>query len=248
MVSSVATLKKSCLNCVWSVFTDFRPLTQVSRDYLFFGGEGGGWGGGFTYHWPPYWRGYTWMRLSMISWIINDKCNICSRYCIYHVKFTSYCELIELSRPIRFFIVSLMYNNTSDMCAGIHISRGYTYRCNTDTTNLFLFLLVQTKLRVFTYSSLSFRQPFLLSTWSFNTTTLNRYTALRQHVALLRSIATTDKWASSSYLAGAYQWLLAVNSSLYLLGHRPFNSSLFFLLTSKTAAHNNPLHLHDLHL
>ena len=32
------------------------------------------------------------------------------RYCIYHVKFTSYCELIECSRPIRFFIVSLMYN------------------------------------------------------------------------------------------------------------------------------------------
>ena len=28
-----------------------------------------------------------------------------------HVKFTSYCELIECSRPIRFFIVSLMYNN-----------------------------------------------------------------------------------------------------------------------------------------
>ena len=26
-------------------------------------------------------------------------------------KFTSYCELIEWSRPIRFFIVSLMYNN-----------------------------------------------------------------------------------------------------------------------------------------
>ena len=34
-----------------------------------------------------------------------------SRYCIYHVKFTSYFELIECSRPIRFFIVSLMYNN-----------------------------------------------------------------------------------------------------------------------------------------
>ena len=29
----------------------------------------------------------------------------------FHVKFTSYCELIECSRPIRFFIVSLMYNN-----------------------------------------------------------------------------------------------------------------------------------------
>ena len=39
------------------------------------------------------------------------KWNICSRYCIYHVKFTSYCELIECSRPMRFFIVSLMYNN-----------------------------------------------------------------------------------------------------------------------------------------
>ena len=39
-------------------------------------------------------------------------CNICSRYYISHVKFTSYCELIECSRPIRFFIaVSLMYNN-----------------------------------------------------------------------------------------------------------------------------------------
>ena len=35
--------KKSYLNCVWSVFTDFRPLTQVSRNCLFFGGEGG-WG------------------------------------------------------------------------------------------------------------------------------------------------------------------------------------------------------------
>ena len=41
------------------------------------------------------------------------KCNICSRYCIYHVKFTSYCELIECSRPMRFFIVSVMYNNKS---------------------------------------------------------------------------------------------------------------------------------------
>ena len=45
MVSSVATLKKSCLNCVCSVFTDFRPLTQVSRNYLFFGGDGGVGGG-----------------------------------------------------------------------------------------------------------------------------------------------------------------------------------------------------------
>ena len=38
------------------MFTDFRPLTQVSRNDLFFGGEGGG---GYIYHWPPYWRGYT---------------------------------------------------------------------------------------------------------------------------------------------------------------------------------------------
>ena len=44
-------------------------------------------------------------------WTWHDKCNICSRYCIYHVKFTSYCELIECSRLIRIFIVSLMYNN-----------------------------------------------------------------------------------------------------------------------------------------
>ena len=43
-------------------------------------------------------------------WTWHDKCNICSRYCIYHVKFTSYCELIECSRPIRFFIVSVMYD------------------------------------------------------------------------------------------------------------------------------------------
>ena len=43
-------------------------------------------------------------------WSWHDKWNICRRYCIYHVKFTSYCELIECSRPIRFFIVSLMYN------------------------------------------------------------------------------------------------------------------------------------------
>ena len=42
MVASVATLNKSCLNCVWSVFIDFRPWTQVSRNYLFFGGEGVG--------------------------------------------------------------------------------------------------------------------------------------------------------------------------------------------------------------
>ena len=45
-------------------------------------------------------------------WTWHDKCNISCRYCIYHVKFTSYCELIECSRPIRFFVVSLMYNNS----------------------------------------------------------------------------------------------------------------------------------------
>ena len=39
------------------------------------------------------------------------KCNICSRYCIYHVKFPSFCELVECSQPIRFFIVSVMYND-----------------------------------------------------------------------------------------------------------------------------------------
>ena len=27
------------------------------------------------------------------------------------IAFTSYCKLIECSRPIRFFIVSVMYNN-----------------------------------------------------------------------------------------------------------------------------------------
>ena len=51
-------------------------------------------------------------------WTWHDKCNICSRYCIYlvhklFVKLTSYCKLIECSRPIRFFIVSLMYNNVT---------------------------------------------------------------------------------------------------------------------------------------
>ena len=38
--------------------------------------------------------------------------DICSRY---HVKFTSYCELIKCSRPITFFIVSLMYNNINNI-------------------------------------------------------------------------------------------------------------------------------------
>ena len=56
---------------------------------------------------PDSWGTY------LCTW--HDKCNICSRYCIYHVKFTSYCELIECSRPIRFFIVSLMYNNKVQM-------------------------------------------------------------------------------------------------------------------------------------
>ena len=45
-----------------------------------------------------------------------------SRYYIYHVKFTSSCELIECSRPIGFFIVSLMYNITIEfMFAGINM-------------------------------------------------------------------------------------------------------------------------------
>ena len=43
----------------------------------------------------------------------DAECNICSRYCINHVKFTSYCELIECSQPIKFFIMSLMYSNRS---------------------------------------------------------------------------------------------------------------------------------------
>ena len=40
-------------------------------------------------------------------------------YCIYHVQFTGYSELVECSRPIRFFIVSqsLMYNNIVYMSA-----------------------------------------------------------------------------------------------------------------------------------
>ena len=40
-----------------------------------------------------------------------QKCNIRCRYCIYHVKFTSHCKLIEYSRPIRFFVASLMYDS-----------------------------------------------------------------------------------------------------------------------------------------
>ena len=55
-------------NHVWSVFTDFRTLTQLSRNYLFFGGEGGG---GYTHHWPPYWRGHgnrsQWYMYSLVK-------------------------------------------------------------------------------------------------------------------------------------------------------------------------------------
>ena len=54
---------------------------------------------------------------------VEHKCNICSRYCIYHVKFTSYCKLIECSRPIRFFIVSLMYNNNNNIqLTSVHVA------------------------------------------------------------------------------------------------------------------------------
>ena len=77
--------------------------------------------------------------------------------------------------------------------------------------------------------SFIFHSRFLLSTRSFDTT-LNRHTArtCKQHVALLHSIATTDKWVSSSYLAGAYQWLLAANSSLslFFLAHFPSPTKL----------------------
>ena len=55
-------------------------------------------------------------------------CRKGSRYCIYDVKFTSYCELIECSRPIRFFIVSLMYNTMY----------GFAFVCITFTSYLFL--------------------------------------------------------------------------------------------------------------
>ena len=54
-------------------------------------------------------------------------CNICSRYCIYHVKFTSYCESIERSRPIRFFIVRCII--TLVICVW-----GYTYHGDTHIT------------------------------------------------------------------------------------------------------------------
>ena len=47
-----------------------------------------------------------------------------ARYCIYHVKFTSYCELIECSRPLSFFIVSLMYKNNLYTGVGIQYFLG----------------------------------------------------------------------------------------------------------------------------
>ena len=59
------------------MFTDFRPLTQVSRNYLFFGGEG-----------------------------VGDT-HITGRH------------------------IGGGTHITSDMCAGIHISQGYTYHCET---------------------------------------------------------------------------------------------------------------------
>ena len=39
--------------------------------------------------------------------------NVISAADIYHVKFTSYCELIACSQPILFYIVRLMYNNNN---------------------------------------------------------------------------------------------------------------------------------------
>ena len=69
-------------------------------------------------------RQTTSFELDMINAI--SAADICSIYCIYHVKFTSHCELIECSRRIRFFIASLMYNNKvydcilHGSCAGNH--------------------------------------------------------------------------------------------------------------------------------
>ena len=60
-------------------------------------------------------------------------CNICSRYCIYHVKFTSYCESIERSRPIRFFIVRCII--TLVICVW-----GYTYHGDTHITGIHISL------------------------------------------------------------------------------------------------------------
>ena len=67
-------------NHVWSVFTDFRPLTQVSRNYLFFGGEGSV---GYKYHWPPYWRGYTYLTIILRNraeyWLILSRLGLWPR-------------------------------------------------------------------------------------------------------------------------------------------------------------------------
>ena len=41
-------------------------------------------------------------------WTWHDKCNICCRYYIYHVKFTSYCELIECC--CRYYIYHVKFN------------------------------------------------------------------------------------------------------------------------------------------
>ena len=60
---------------------------------------------------------------------------------------------------------------------------------------------------------------------------------------LLNPNATTDKCVSSNYfLAGAYQWLLAVNTTFCLWPQALHLVSLFltlFLFTNKTATHNN---------
>ena len=73
-----------------------------------------------------------------------------------------------------------------------------------------------------------------------------------QHVMLLSPFASTDKCVSSSYfLAGAYQWLLAVNTTFCLWPQALHLVSLFLTLfpfTNRTATHNNPLHLCNLHL
>ena len=52
----------------------------------------------------------------IIIW--ESACNICSRYCIYHVKFTSYCELIECSGPIRF--LTYLSNTLSNLCIALY--------------------------------------------------------------------------------------------------------------------------------
>ena len=60
------------------MFADFRPLAQISRNYLFFGGEGDG------------------------------------------VTYISLAAMLERGGT----------HITSDMCAGIHISRGCPYHCD----------------------------------------------------------------------------------------------------------------------